>query len=262
MRTSRTCFPEEPHPDSRSSIAAEPFRESDHHCQTVSYNEQEAISRRRAEYAAAQAAAADPKDPRLQQTTRSTPPPAPPEQDRAQRSPGAKLCTQRFQQRRADQQYRSARNAATMAPASRQPRLRTSRPRPRLPATTPPVRLGPPPPVKQAAAVGSPPGQGGRSAGPPRKHPHQAALPPSEPRFNPLPLVPGTPQLHAIIQRAAPPCALLGSFQQPLAEHQPWPGLAAGCDGVFAPAGLPPAAQMPAMPLCSPGAVIKRLCLR
>ena len=138
------------------------------------------------------------------------------------------------------------------SPAGRPP-LHTSRPGSCLPSSLPPVRLGPPPPVRLAATAVGVPAQSSSVLGSQRHQPWQRQGPPPEPQMNPLPAVPAVAQPHAFSPGAASPYSRPRPQQQLMAEHQRWPGLAPDCTGLLMPAGTFPAVQIPGIPLCGPG---------
>ena len=175
-----------------------------------------------------------------------------------QRPPGCspRAMASQEQSRRVGQRKCSPRGAGSPA-AAHQPLPRAARPGSCPPIGLPPVRLGPPPPPPRAPLSSAMPavGSGGGANG--QRQQQQRRLQPPEPRFSPLPPVPGggggMPYLlPAPAPTTAPPHAVAG-FQQSAARQQPWLGLDGSGDGMFA-AGPMPAAQIPTVPLFGPGA--------
>ena len=155
---------------------------------------------------------------------------------------------------------RSPRGAAPGATADRPLLPRSSRPGSCPPIMLPPVRLGPPPPVRSPSSAVPASGPTGlanaRQQAQQRKQP-----PPPEPRFSALPPVSGSGGFHHVSAAAS------AAAQQPLRSvshlalgQQPWLGPAGGCDGLFAAAGSIPAAQIPTASVYSPGAASSGHC--
>ncbi len=129
------------------------------------------------------------------------------------------------------------------------PQLQAPRPDSSQPDILPPVRMGPPPPPLPPPPPPPPPPPAWRApaAGHARTEQQQQQqawqrqVPSREPRFNPLPPVPGG-------------VSALGALTAQ--QQQPWPGLTAGSCGVFMPVGWVGAPGGGLTRLSNPGVIV------